>query len=68
MQLVAKTEFDLTTGDLARHFGVAPLTIARWADAGLIPCQRLPARGHRRFRPADVEALARSMAEGPVAA
>jgi len=39
---------DLTSGDVARIFHVAPGTVDRWADAGKIPYTRTEGR-HRRF-------------------
>lgn len=53
----------LGTGDAAALLGgVDPTTVARWADTGVLPFFRTPG-GHRRFRRADVERLARDMAE-----
>lgn len=46
----------LTAGQVARLFGVDPSTVVRWADEGLIPCFTT-LKGHRRFRPEDVERL-----------
>lgn len=51
------SEFTLTTGDLAKRFGVNVDTIARWADQGLLPCLRTPGK-FRRFSEADVERFA----------
>lgn len=56
----------LTTGQVARAFGVAPATVAGWHDAGMIVGHRLPspkgadAGDHRRFRRSDVLAFASS--------
>lgn len=43
----------LTTTDAARLLAVAPASVKRWADAGLLPCVRTAGR-HRRFRPGDI--------------
>ena len=40
---------------------VSPKTISRWASQGLLPCL-VTLGGHRRFRRADVEEIARGMA------
>lgn len=37
-------------------FGVTAETVASWADTEKLPSFRTPG-GHRRFRPADVDAL-----------
>lgn len=48
---------ELSPGEVATRTGVAHSTVIRWEDSGdLIPCRRLPS-GHRRYDPADVEAL-----------
>lgn len=46
----------LTTADVAKRFRVGRSTVVRWADEGLIPCFTT-LKGHRRFRPEDVERL-----------
>jgi excisionase family DNA binding protein len=46
----------LTTGQVAEMFGVTAETVASWADTEKLPSFRTPG-GHRRFRPADVDAL-----------
>jgi excisionase family DNA binding protein len=51
----------LTSDQVARLLGVAPATVKRWADAGLLPCART-AGAHRRFEPAEVSRLARAQA------
>src|SRR5712692_3688409 len=43
--------------DVAELCGVDPKTVSRWANQGLIDYVRTPG-GQRRFRPADVRALA----------
>lgn len=43
-------------GAAAKLAGVSVDTLRRWADAGLIRCERRPS-GHRVFRRADVEAI-----------
>jgi excisionase family DNA binding protein len=45
----------------AKILGVTAWTVNRWADTGKLPCRRLPDSGHRRYRRADVEALAEQM-------
>jgi len=47
----------MTPGQVAARFGVDPHTVTRWANAGRLPAVRTPG-GHRRYRRADVEALA----------
>jgi excisionase family DNA binding protein len=47
----------LTPGEVARLFRVDPKTVSRWARDGRIPSIRTPG-GHRRFRTADIQALA----------
>ncbi len=51
----------LSVGAVARVFGVTPKTVARWADARKLPCVTTVG-GHRRFRRADVDALAQAVA------
>lgn len=48
--------FNLAASDAAALLGVKPATIREYADAGVLPCRRLPG-GHRRFRRSDVERL-----------
>jgi DNA-binding transcriptional MerR regulator len=48
---------ELSPGEVATRLGVAHSTVIRWEDSGdLVPCRRLPS-GHRRYDPADVDAL-----------
>ena len=44
-------------GSAARILGVSVDTVRRWSDAGTLPVVTLPS-GHRRYRVADVQALA----------
>jgi excisionase family DNA binding protein len=48
----------LTTTEAARAAAVAPSTIKRWSDQGLLPFSRT-AGGHRRFERFDIERLLR---------
>ena len=56
MSIDEAREYTLGAGDVAAVFAVDPKTVSRWADVGYLPCLRTPG-GHRRYRPADVEAL-----------
>ena len=49
----AATNEYLTTGEVARLFGVSPSAVTRWARTGVIKAIRTPG-GHFRFRAADV--------------
>src|SRR5512147_2007318 len=49
----------LTTTEAARIAAVAPSTIKRWADQGLLPFSRT-AGGHRRFERLAIERLLRA--------
>lgn len=49
----------LTTGEVARAFGVHPSTVLDWAESGKLRCFKTPG-GNRRFHRADVEALMQS--------
>jgi len=46
----------LTPAEVAERFGVNVKTITRWADAGLLTCQRTLG-GHRRFSAEQVERM-----------
>lgn len=48
-------------GEVAEVFDVTPKTIARWADAGVLPADRTPG-GHRRFHARDVLELVVALA------
>lgn len=50
----------LTSGQLARALGVAPRTVARWAQDGWITPELVTAGGHYRW---DLEAVKRQLAE-----
>lgn len=52
----------LSTGEVARLFGVSPSTATRWARTGAIPTIRTPG-GHYRFRARDVRRAARWIAD-----
>lgn len=47
----------------ARLLNVDPSTVTRWADSGLLQVARRLPSGYRRYRVADVVALAERMAE-----
>jgi len=47
----------LTTGEVARLFGVHANTVRRWSDKGIIKAYRIGPRGERRFRRDHVGAL-----------
>lgn len=53
----------MTSAEVATLLGVAPATVKRWADAGLLPCEKT-AGHHRRFRPGDVERFRDAQALG----
>jgi excisionase family DNA binding protein len=46
----------LTISTAAKRLGISQGTLRIYADKGIIPVITLP-RGHRRFRPEDVERL-----------
>ncbi|QIG46797.1 excisionase family DNA-binding protein [Nordella sp. HKS 07] len=46
----------VATGEAARRLGVAPATIQRWVDSGLLHAERTPG-GHRRIHLAEVRRL-----------
>ena len=47
----------MTTGEVARLFGVHANTVRRWSDRGIIKAYRIGPRGDRRFRREDVAVL-----------
>ncbi|MFN0241809.1 MAG: helix-turn-helix domain-containing protein [Planctomycetota bacterium] len=49
----------LTSSEVARLLGVAPSSVKRWTDSGLLRCVVTPGR-HRRFTRRDVTEFARS--------
>ncbi len=52
----------LSSAEASALAGVAPSTVKRWADEGLLPCVRT-AGGHRRFLQVDVERLVSQLRE-----
>ncbi len=57
----------ISVAQAAARLGVHPNTIRTWAEAGRLPAFRINARGDRRFRPGDLEALLVEGAEAPPA-
>lgn len=53
----------LTSAEVADLLGVAPATVKRWADAGVLPCEKT-AGHHRRFVREDVERFRERQASG----
>jgi hypothetical protein len=51
-----------TTGDLSSLFGVAPRTVIKWIDSGLLEGFRLPGSADRRVR---LESLSAFLAAHP---
>ena len=49
----------VTPQQAAVVLGVTSRTVVRWAEAGTLPTATRTAGGHRRFRRADVDQLAR---------
>ena len=43
-----------TTGEIARSIGVAPRTVAKWVDSGILPGFRIPPNLDRRVRREDL--------------
>ncbi|MCA9772602.1 MAG: helix-turn-helix domain-containing protein [Myxococcales bacterium] len=54
MDRTSEREGLLTSGDAARYLGVGATSVKRWADAGLLRCERTSGK-HRRFSIAEVE-------------
>lgn len=54
------SEYTLTAGEVATRLGFGLTTVARWADKGKLPFIVTPGKW-RKFRPADVDAFARSL-------
>ncbi len=46
---MAKKKKVLTTGDVARICSVAPRTVQKWFDSGLLKGYRVPGSRHRRI-------------------
>jgi excisionase family DNA binding protein len=53
----------MTSAEVAELLGVAPATVKRWADAGLLPCEKT-AGHHRRFLREDVHRFREQQALG----
>lgn len=54
----------LTSAEAATLLSVAPATVKRWADAGMLSCERTAGK-HRRFRRDDVERFRARLGDGP---
>ena len=52
----------LRSAEVAAILQVSPKTIARWAQQGLLPCQRTPG-GHRRYPESAIRELAASLVQ-----
>ena len=57
MPTIPVNEYRLGVPEVAAILGVDEKSVRLWADTGRLPCWRTPG-GHRRFRRADVVALA----------
>lgn len=53
---MTNSDLMLSTGVVARMFGVSTKTVTRWAQKGSLPSVRTPG-GHRRFYRSDVDAF-----------
>jgi excisionase family DNA binding protein len=53
----------LRSAQVAAILQVSPKTVARWAQQGLLPCQRTLG-GHRRYPEAAIRELAASLVQG----
>jgi len=49
----------LTTGALAKLFGVAPRTAVKWLETGLLKSYRVPGSTHRRVLRSEAVAFAK---------
>lgn len=58
MSLESRHPSVLTTGEVARIFAVAPRTVAKWFDSGLLKGWLIPGSKDRRFHLDDVRAFA----------
>jgi excisionase family DNA binding protein len=56
MSTKAQIEQLLTRAEVAAMFGVAPVTVSKWAKAGKLTSLRTVG-GHRRYREAEVREL-----------
>lgn len=45
----------LTSTQTAKHLGICPTAVRKYADKGLLPCIRYMQRGPRFFKAADVQ-------------
>ena len=55
----------LSTGEVARLFGVSPSAVTRWARTGAIKAIRTPG-GHYRFRASEVSRAALAPGDEPL--
>ena len=53
----------LRSAQVAAILQVSPKTVARWAQQGLLPCQRTLG-GHRRYPESPIRELAASLVQG----
>jgi excisionase family DNA binding protein len=57
---IVETDIYLSTGAVAREFGVSPKTVQRWAKLGRI-ASIVTLGGHRRFEREEIERVRQSM-------